>query len=208
MSSDWANKNKIFLSLTPVQLLALTGYGEAGREGDAGITAVMNVVKNRTRLPGQFADQEILSLTGGSVYHAVILKYKQFSMYNPSNPVREKAERFAELWDTTLANNSYIKNCYSLAQKVMSGALADNTKGATFYHAASVSPSWASTIPYIGQIGNHIFYGVQGAAGMVAGTITSVSPSPLGWVVLAGLGGLLLLLYFTRKGGAQYAHDN
>jgi N-acetylmuramoyl-L-alanine amidase len=206
MSSDWVNKNKLFLSLTPAQLLALTGYGEAGKEGDAGIVAVMNVVKNRTR-EGKYKDVEILSLTG-SPYHAVILKKAQFSMYNLTDPVREKVERFAELWANTISGNSYVKNCYQLAQKVISGEIKDNTKGATHYHAASVSPSWAKTIPYIGQIGNHIFYGEQ-AEGTVdtATSITSVSPSPLGWVVLAGLSGLFFLWLMTnkRKGGARYA---
>lgn len=203
MSSDWINKNSIFLSLTPVQLLALTGYGEAGREGDAGIAAVMNVVKNRTKDPGQFADSEILSLTG-SIYHAVILKHYQFSMYNLGDPVRPKAELFAETWPTTVVANSYIKNCYNLAQQVLNGTIGDNTRGATFYHAISVSPSWAATIPYIGQIGGHLFYGTLSNLGII---VTSVAPSPLGWVVIAGVGGLLLLWYFTRKGGAQYARN-
>ncbi len=205
MSSDWVNKNRLFLSLTPAQLLAITGYGEAGKEGDAGIVAVMNVVRNRTRSPQQFADQEILSLTG-SIYHAVILKKYQFSMYNIDDPVREKVERFAEMWTITVTNNNYVKNCYSLAQKVLTGTLEDNTKGATHYHATSVSPSWATSIPYIGQIGAHIFYGVQGAGQAVADTITSISPSPLGWMVLAGIGGLLLLWYLiNKKGGATHA---
>ncbi len=208
----WTDEIKLFLSLTPLQLLTLTAYGEAGKEGDAGIVAVMNVIRNRTldtAHKSQFVDPTILSLTGGSLYHAVILKQKQFSMYNPGDAVRAKADIFASDWNQAInSGNQYLTRCYQLAQQFLAGQIGDNTQGATYYHATYVSPDWKSEKIYIGQIGQHIFYrdtGVSVATGTGTPTVLSVSPSPLFWMVVLGAGGLLLLyLLLGKKGGKAY----
>lgn len=44
----------------------------------------------------------------------------------------------------------------SVAAAVMRGEIEDNTHGAMWYHATSVSPSWG--LVNIANIGNHVFY--------------------------------------------------
>jgi len=148
---------ELFYYLSSRQLLALTAYGEAGNEGEAGMAAVLNVIRNRTLDPDTFADKDIYRLTG-SVYHAVILKDKQFSMYNANDPVRPTAERIARNFNEELKSNSKLQTAYGLAGKILEGSFPDNTMGATFYHANYVMPYWASILPVIGRIGKHIFY--------------------------------------------------
>ncbi len=58
----------------------------------------------------------------------------------------------------------------------INGTLEDNTYGATFYYApsgVSGEPSWASTIPFIGQIGTQLFFG-SGISAAVSGAVASV----------------------------------
>ena len=149
--------NEKFYRLPVEQLLALTAYGEAGNEGDQGMAAVLNVIRNRTQ-SWEFIDPAIYNQTG-SVYHAVILKPKQFSMYNPDDPVRPIAEQIASNFEVELSRNSKLERAYQLALNMLSGNFPDNTMGATYYHADYVYPIWASVIPLIGKIGRHIFYG-------------------------------------------------
>jgi len=187
MSSD-----QLLYSLPVQSLLAITAYGEAATEGNEGLLAVMNVIKNRTKDPNQFADSSILSATQ-SLYHAVILKPYQFSVFNSNDPGRSRMEKFAADFPGSYQGDSILRSSYDLAGKVLSGSTADNTMGATFYHADYVLPSWASEIPVIGQIGTHIFYGYSILAEQVS-KITS-NPTSLIWVAVAGM----LLLIFIKK---------
>ena len=41
---------------------------------------------------------------------------------------------------------------------VLDGWMSDPVGGATHYHAASVSPEWAKTLPHIRTIGGHRFF--------------------------------------------------
>ncbi len=182
--------NTMFYSLTPQQLLALTGYGEAAIDGVDGMLGVMNVVKNRTK-NSAFADSGIMSSTEGSVYHGVILKPYQFSIYNQSDPNRPKIESIARNFNATLNTNSTLRTAYSLAGQVLSGSIHDNTYGATYYHALGVRPSWASQIPVVGQIGTQIFYG----ASQIWET---VSQNPIQWG-LVGAAAIIALFIFVMK---------
>ena len=168
--STWSDQNSLFLSLSVDRLLAITAYGEAASEGAEGMMAVLNVIRNRATMVSEFGDQEIYSITG-SAYHAVILKQKQFSMYNIGNAVRPIAERMANNFDSEIQSNSTLNQAYNLALMLLNGQLADNTGGATYYHATYVSPSWASAMALLGKIGNHLFYSEPGVV------IASVSPS-------------------------------
>jgi hypothetical protein len=159
--STWSDQNQTFINLPVDQLLAITGYGEAASEGAEGIIGVLNVIRNRAANVSQFGDAEIYSLTG-SAYHAVILKKAQFSMYNIGNTVRPIAERMATNFDSEVQSNSNLNQAYNLALMLLNGQLADNTGGATYYHATYVSPSWTSAMALLGQIGNHLFYSPSG----------------------------------------------
>ena len=154
--SQWTNQNQLFISLPEDVLLAITAYGEAASDGPEGMHAVLSVIKNRTYF-NEFQDKEILGLSG-SVYRAVVLKYKQFSMFNPNTTSRAIAERMAINFDSEVYNNETLAKAYDLAQMLMSGIWDDSTGGATYYHATYVSPSWASGYQLTGQIGNQLFY--------------------------------------------------
>jgi hypothetical protein len=155
--SKWSDQNEVFMALPADQLVAITAYGEAGNQGGEGMMAVINVIENRASRPQNYADAEILALTQ-SPWHGVILKYKQFSMYNLNDPVRQKALNWAANFGNLTQTNSIFNQAYQLAQMAVNGTLEDNTGGATHYHATYVTPSWASILPVTGQIGDHIFY--------------------------------------------------
>lgn len=148
----------IFTTLSPTLLLALAAYGEAASEGGEGMMGVLNVIINRTKDPSKFSDPTLLKLTK-SIWHSVILKPYQFSAFNKTDPVRDKLRKIAGNFDEVIKTNTVFKKAYDLAELAVKGTLADNTQGATFYHADYVNPSWSKKIPLIGKIGRHIFYG-------------------------------------------------
>ena len=156
--SDWFEKNRIFLNLSPEQIIAITAYGEAASEGAEGLMAVINVIRNRTLKTSAYADKEILNATG-SAWHAVVLKKWQFSMYNLDDPVRQTALKFAGDFDTYVVQNGTLSQAYDLATMAVNRTLDDNTGGATHYYANYIAaPSWAATMPFTGQIGVHLFF--------------------------------------------------
>ena len=181
----------IFTTLPPILLLALAAYGEAASEGGEGMMGVLNVIINRTKDPSKFADPTLLKLTK-SIWHSVILKPYQFSAFNKSDPVRDKLRNIAGNFNEVIKTNTAFKKAYDLAELAIKGKLADNTQGATFYHADYVSPSWAKKIPLIGKIGRHIFYGY----GVARGVVTSYTT-----YIIAGVGllGGLYLMKHRRK---------
>ncbi len=176
--SSWSDQNSLFLSTPVDRLLAITAYGEAASDGAEGMMAVLNVIRNRALSVSQFGDAEIYSLTG-SPYHAVILKKAQFSMYNIGNAVRPTAERMANNFDSEVQSNATLNQAYGLVTMLINGQLADNTGGATYYHATYVSPSWASAMTLLGQVGSQLFYsptGVTLASALPPSSL--ISPSP------------------------------
>ena len=187
----------IFLTIPADKLLALTAYGEAASEGAEGMMAVINVVLNRMKDLAQFADKNILQQTG-SAYHAVILKAKQFSAFNSTDPVRPKLENLLNNFTNAVKSNTALNQAYQIATLAVRGQLSDNTAGATHYHTTAVAPSWSKTIDYIGQLGNHVFYSVLPAWNRIRTTASeafeSISPY-MTYIVTAllGLGGLYLL---------------
>ena len=186
--STWTNQNTLFLNLPVDQLLAITAYGEAASEGAEGMMAVLNVIKNRTK-ENQFYDSEIYNLTR-SAYHAVILKPKQFSMFNIGNAVRPIAERMANNFYSEVSSNSTLAQAYQLAQMLVSGQLADNTGNSQYYHATYVSPSWASSYALMGQIGQHLFYSTNPQQASVQQTSVQWTAEEIPTVPIeAGLGG-------------------
>ena len=56
----------------------------------------------------------------------------------------------------------YDKKTYrriaKLSSMILNGAFSDVTKGATFFHASEVSPSWSKKFIKTRKIGRHIFY--------------------------------------------------
>lgn len=209
--STWTDQNSIFLSLPTDQFLAIIAYGEAGNQGAEGMMGVLNVVRNRT-LSQEFIDQEIIALTQDP-YKAVGLKKWQFSMFNLDDPVRNIALGIAQDFNSKYNSNSALQQAFSLAQQLLQGTLADNTSGAQFYYApagVTQEPSWASTIPFLGQIGDQLFFGsgISAAATSAYTAISSVASSAVSAMgkyknvtvlILVGIGAGLVIEMRKRK---------
>ena len=210
--SAWSDQNQLFINIPTQDLLTIVAYGEAGNQGAEGLAAVINVIRNRT-LDQSFYDMDIFNITGGDAYKAVILKKWQFSMFLTTDPVRAKAENWAQSLQIALSGNVAFQQAYNLAGMALQGSLEDNTGGSTYYfNPAGVTqePQWASVIPFITQIGDHLFFGtgisaavssltatVQETAGQA---ITAMQESPnISILVLAGIGAGLLLVLTKKK---------
>lgn len=140
--------------MTDGDVLALTIWGEARSEPVEGQIAVANVIRNRKE-----------SGKWGATYAAVCRARKQFSCWNPGNDANHQAlmayvgqieagEPFKDVW---------LRQAQWIAAAVIAGALLDNTKGATHYHALALDPLPAWAVGHTGKrIGNQLYY--QGIA--------------------------------------------
>lgn len=124
-------------------VLARTLYGEARGEGRTGMVAVANVIMNRTVLGGWF----------GSGVIGVAKKPWQFSAWNANDPNRSVIENLKPN-----QGNAVFDMAYEIANSAIAGNLLDVTDGATHYHADYVSPDWAESLTFTGQLGRHLFY--------------------------------------------------
>jgi len=127
-----------------VLALARTIFGEARGEPDAGKEAVAHVVINRVN-SHRFAN----------TVEGVCLQPSQFSCFNQGD-----ANRPVIMAQTLNSTNSGFMECIALANRVISGAAADNTGGATHYYDFKMiaAPSWTIGATLTVQIGSHRFF--------------------------------------------------
>lgn len=121
---------KFTVSVSAREIVAATLILEAGGEGQIGMEAVREVINNR-------AGKNKTEIS-------VCLARKQFSCWNNITPER----------------GIYIAKKHpkwNLALSIVNGR-TNHTKGATHYHAHSVSPSWAKKLHKTVTIKNHTFY--------------------------------------------------
>jgi len=114
--------------------LAEAVYYEARGEPTQGRAAVAYVVVNRAE-SGEFPETPC----------AVVAEGCQFSYRCDGRP-----EALAVRADRDAA--------FATARAVLTGAVADPTHGALFFHAGRISPGWFETRARVGAIGNHVFY--------------------------------------------------
>ena len=114
--------------------LAEAVYYEARGEPLQGRAAVAHVVLNRAG-SGDFPDDPC----------AVVAEGCQFSYRCDGRPER-------------LANRADREAAFATAEAVLTGAVADPTGGALFFHAARISPGWFRSRARTGAIGGHVFY--------------------------------------------------
>jgi spore germination cell wall hydrolase CwlJ-like protein len=114
--------------------LAEAVYYEARGEPTQGRAAVAYVVLNRSR-SGEFPRTPC----------AVVAEGCQFSYRCDGRP-----EALAVRADRDAA--------FVTAKAVLTGAVADPTDGALFFHASRICPGWFETRARVGKIGNHVFY--------------------------------------------------
>ena len=114
--------------------LAEAVYYEARGEPTQGRAAVAYVVLNRAE-SGKFPETPC----------AVVAEGCQFSYRCDGRP-----EALAVRADRDAA--------FATAKAVLTGAVADPTNGALFFHASRIRPGWFETRARVGKIGNHVFY--------------------------------------------------
>ena len=129
-----------FETLSELDLLAGTIYGEARGECHDGRVGVGLVVRNRVAQPGWW----------GRNWREVILREKQFSCWSDQN-----ANAIA---DARYSDPRTWRECLDVAEEVYLGRVSDFLGGPTHYHAVSVFPEWAKKLKRLAQIGGHVFY--------------------------------------------------
>lgn len=127
-------------------VLARTLYGEARGEGTIGMQAVASVVLNRVAE----AEKRGTYWWGNNVIQ-VCQKPYQFSCWNRSDPNFRKLQAVDE-------KDLYFATALRIARRALTGKVDDLTKGATHYHAVSITPYWARGQKPTTTIGNHVFY--------------------------------------------------
>jgi len=120
-----------------IRCMADNTYFEAGHESTEGKIAVNNVVLNR-------------------------VKDKRFPK-TPCAVINQKARGVCQFsWKCEggkrIADISAYRKATAVAEDVYLGNYTDVTKGAKFYHADYVRPSWGRVFDRTTKIGAHIFY--------------------------------------------------
>lgn len=138
-------------TLSSLDVLALTIYGEARGEPVEGKVAVGNVCRNR-----------LAANRWGKTYESVCLAPMQFSCWTPrgglSNYTAIKALA-QQIMDGTTPHDPALAECYWIAEGMQSGVCRDNTSHATFYYVAnSKMPTWAVGQVPVCIIHNHSFF--------------------------------------------------
>ena len=158
-------------TLTDLQILALTLFGEARSEPIEGIVAVGCVIRNRVNSDLSRRSAAVsLRAKGdwwGERYRGVCLAPYQFSMWHRF-PGKDGVDRNYDkvvAMATRLAREesggSAIDECAWVAEGIYRNALRDRVKGSTHYHTVTLRPrpAWAQRkVPRL-QVGNHVFYG-------------------------------------------------
>lgn len=120
------------------RIVAAVLLGEARGEGEAGMLAVAEVIRNRARETGRSPLE-------------VVCKRGEFSCLNGKTP--------EQLWRKFVRARTYAvalriaKTCYNEPHKL--GSL---TKGATFYDQKRNRPPWINEVRWVASVGNHHFY--------------------------------------------------
>jgi N-acetylmuramoyl-L-alanine amidase len=114
--------------------LAEAVYYEARGEPTQGRAAVAYVVLNRAK-SGEFPETPC----------AVVAEGCQFSYRCDGRP-------------ESLAVRADRDAAFTTANAVLTGAVADPTNGALFFHASRIRPGWFESRTRVGEIGNHVFY--------------------------------------------------
>ena len=120
--------------------LAEVLYFEARGEGEAGMRAVAEVILHR------LAEGSHGHTICAVVYEGASQTFCQFTFACDGSLEQPK---MPEAW----------RGAQVLAARLLAGEVpADGTGGATYYHAASMHPTWAPKMERVAQIGHHIFY--------------------------------------------------
>jgi spore germination cell wall hydrolase CwlJ-like protein len=126
--------------------MALTMWGEARNGGEEAMRAVGHVIDNRRRANthGRYATETVSAAW-------------QFSAWNRNDPNYPAMMNIDKLRPDSRDNAMWL-TAKRVAAEILSGASADPTGGALFYHTAAVSPRWSSGLAPVRVIGGHLFF--------------------------------------------------
>jgi spore germination cell wall hydrolase CwlJ-like protein len=126
--------------------MALTMWGEARNGGAEAMRAVGHVIDNRRRANthGRYATETVSAAW-------------QFSAWNRNDPNYPAMMNIDKLRPDSEDHAMWLE-AKRLAAEILSGASADPTGGALFYHTAAVSPRWSSGLAPVRVIGGHLFF--------------------------------------------------
>jgi len=122
----------------PVKIVAMTLAMEKYSNDEEEIKAIANVIANRS------------SAGQGSILD-IVLKNKQFSGWNPYQPVKIDEKTINQIMkDKRYMNRPSWDNAVKYAKLLLKGAnFNDNTEGAThYYNPSKVNPSWGKKSKY------------------------------------------------------------
>ena len=134
------------LDVVDAHWLALTMWGEARREGEAGMRAVGHVIDNRRRA----------GIHGGFVTDTVSAPF-QFSAWNRNDPNRARMMELENTSDEDADARAW-RLARQIAEEILAGRSADPTGGALFYHSVAVAPRWSAGVAPTARIGDHLFF--------------------------------------------------
>lgn len=126
--------------------MALTMWGEARNGGEAAMRAVGHVIDNRRRAGthGRYATETVSAAW-------------QFSAWNKDDPNYPAMMNIDKLSPDSEDQAMWL-TAKRVAAEILSGASADPTGGALFYHTAAVSPRWSAGLIPDRVIGGHLFF--------------------------------------------------
>ena len=126
--------------------MALTMWGEARNGGESAMRAVGHVIDNRKRAGthGRYATETVSAAW-------------QFSAWNKNDPNYPAMMNIDKLRPDSEDHFMWL-TARRVADEILSGASADPTGGALFYHTAAVSPRWSSGLAPVRVIGGHLFF--------------------------------------------------
>ncbi|HEU0098858.1 MAG TPA: cell wall hydrolase [Allosphingosinicella sp.] len=126
--------------------MALTMWGEARNGGEPAMRAVGHVIDNRRRAGthGRYASETVSAAW-------------QFSAWNKNDPNYAAMMNIDGLRPDSQDQAMWL-TAKRVAAEILSGASADPTGGALFYHTAAVSPRWSSGLAPVKVIGGHLFF--------------------------------------------------
>lgn len=128
---------------TDTEILAKTAWGENRSGGTDGMQSVLNVIINRANKPSWW----------GKTAREVCLKPYQFDCWNEYDP------NFQKLLNVDLSDPEYTE-AMSMANKALSGELADLAHGSCYYFAKTMNPwpVWARGKQPTADIAGQLFF--------------------------------------------------
>ncbi len=133
-ANGWAHSTS-----RPAECLALAMYWEARGEGTLGMQAVGSVVLNRV------AHRKFPDSVCGVVFQGGETPPCQFSWWCDGKSDRP-------------ANATQWRHAVRTAEKLLANRRTDQTRGALYFHTASVRSQWHRRQRPTVRIGNHLFY--------------------------------------------------